>query len=75
MALFGFFRTPPVPSGSPEWDGLAFTLDDPRVPEGIAARIRADFGEGYSLSYAHTPQGGEWWLMDGDNPLEAYWLE
>jgi hypothetical protein len=75
MAFFGSFRTQPVPSGLPEWDGLVFALDDPRVPEGIAARVRADFGEGYPLFYTHTPRGGEWWLMDGDNLLEAYWLE
>lgn len=75
MALFGFSRTLAVPSGLPEWDGLAFSLDDPRVPEGIAARVRADFGEGCPLFYTHTPQGDEWWLMDGDTLLEAYWLE
>jgi Putative addiction module component len=53
MALFGFFRAPLVPSGLPEWDGLAFALDDPRVPKSIAARVRADFGEGYPLFYTH----------------------
>lgn len=74
MAIFDFFRAPPVPSGLPEWDGLAFAFDDPRVPEEIVLRIRADFGEGYLLLYTHTSQGGEWWLMDGDNLLEAYWL-
>jgi hypothetical protein len=75
MALFGLFSTPRPPSGLPEWDGLAFALDDPRVPKSIAVRARSDFGEGYPLFYAHTPEGGEWWLMDGENLLEAYWLE
>lgn len=75
MGLFDIFRKPPTPSGLPEWDGLAFELDDPRVPEAIAARIRADFGAGYTLCYAHTPQGGEWWLLEGDHLLEAYRLE
>lgn len=74
MALFGLFRSPRPPSGRPEWDGLPFNLDDPRVPAGIAARARADFGD-YPLFYLHTPEGGEWWLMDDDNLLEAYWVE
>ncbi len=75
MALFSLFRKPRPPSGLPEWDGQAFALNDPRVPPRIAARVRAEFGEHYPLFYAHTPQGGEWWLMDGDNLLESYWLE
>jgi hypothetical protein len=74
MALFGLFSTPRPPSGLPDWDGLAFALDDPRVPQSIAARARANFGD-YPLFYLHTPEGGEWWLMDDDNLLEAYWLE
>lgn len=75
MAFFGFFRKPRVPSGLPEWDGLAFALGDPRVPAAIAAHIREDFGEGFQLFYAHTSKGGEWWLMDDDELLEVYWLE
>ena len=75
MALFGLFRKPRPLSGLPEWDGQAFALNDPRVPPAIAARVRAEFGEHYPLIYAHTPEGGEWWLMDGDNLLESYWLE
>ena len=73
MALVGLFRKPRPPSGLPEWDGLAFALDDPRVPPSIAARAQADFGD-YPLIHAHTPEGGEWWLMDDDDLLEAYWL-
>lgn len=75
MSLFNFFSPRPPPSGLLEWHGEEFSLDDPRVPEEIRQRIREDFGEGFQLFYTHTRDGGEWRLIDGDELLEAYWLE
>lgn len=65
-----------LPSGRPEWDGQAFDLNDPRVPPGIAQAARQRASPDDTLHYAHTREGGEWWLLDGDGELvEAFWLE
>lgn len=71
-----FFRSRSVRSGLPEWDGLEFALDGPRIPEGIRERMRTMAGPGWTVSFADTLQGGEWWLFDSDGELaEAFWIE
>jgi hypothetical protein len=74
MDLFGFFRKP-IPCGDPEWNGLAFDIDDPRIPEAIRAAASSMYQLGMAMYFHATTQGGEWWLMDGDNIVEAFWLE
>ena len=74
MDLFGFFRKP-IPCGDPEWNGLAFDIDDPRIPEAILAAASSMYQLGMAMYFHATTQGGEWWLMDGDNIVEAFWLE
>lgn len=60
--------------GKPEWDGQAFALDDSRVPGPIREAARELYQPGCALYFADTDQGGEWWLMLGDNLIEAFWL-
>ena len=62
--------------GKPEWDGLAFVLDDARIPETIRAGAGACAQAGDYFVFADTDRGGEWWQMSADGDLiEAYWLE
>ena len=63
----------PVRSGLPEWDGKEFTVDDPRVPALIRARVRNDYQPGCQLFFADTKSGGEWWLMKDEELIGAYW--
>lgn len=72
MGLFNFFK-PPVRYGNPDWHGLEFDIDDERIPEAIRDAIQRDYRPGYILYYTNTNMGGEWWLVDGDNLIEAYW--
>jgi len=61
--------------GDPAWDGQAFELDDARVPDSIRVAVRALYRPGDTLYFADTEPGGEWWLMDGEKLIEAFWLE
>ncbi len=61
--------------GNPEWDGQSFELDDPLIPAPIREAVSALYQAGYELYFTDTGQGGEWWLMDGDNLVDAFWLE
>lgn len=60
--------------GNPEWDGQAFALDDPRIPEPIRESASALYRPGSELYFVDTDMGGEWWLMCGDDLIEAFWL-
>lgn len=61
--------------GDPEWHGQAFDISDARIPEAIRTMAAKDYRPGHSLFFCDTDQGGEWWLMDGDQFVEAYWLK
>jgi hypothetical protein len=61
--------------GNPDWDGQSFELDDSRIPAPISAAASALSQPGYELYFVDTAQGGEWWLMDGDNMVDAFWLK
>jgi hypothetical protein len=78
MGLFDLLR-PRIQSrvrcGDPEWNEQQFDIDDRRIPKPIREQIATDFRPGYALFFADTNEGGEWWLLDGDNLIEAYWLE
>jgi len=63
-----------VRSGKPEWDGLEFHLDDPRIPDSIRTGLRPFAEQGYAIFFADTVQGGEWWVLDGENLVEGFWL-
>lgn len=73
MGLFGFFKKRQH-CGLPEWHGLKFDIEDERIPAPIRAAVARDYVLGYALYFANTPEGGEWWLLDGDELIEAYWL-
>lgn len=60
--------------GNPEWDGQAFALADPRIPGLIREAAVAFYRPGCVFYFADTDQGGEWWLMCGDDLIEAFWL-
>lgn len=64
----------PIRCGNPEWDGQAFQLDDPRIPAPIREAASAIHQPGDTLYFANTGLGGEWWLMHGDELIEAFWL-
>lgn len=64
----------PSRCGKPEWNNLAFPLDDPRIPAQIKEAASALYQPGDTLYFADTDQGGEWWLMRGDNLIEVFWL-
>lgn len=78
MGLFDLLK-PRIPSrvrcGKSEWNEQQFDIDDQRIPKPIRAQIASDFRSGYTLFFADTNEGGEWWLFDGDNLIEAYWLD
>ncbi|TRZ66905.1 MAG: hypothetical protein D4S02_06020 [Rhodocyclaceae bacterium] len=63
-----------VRSGDPEWDGRSFKLDDPRIPAPIRERAKIYYQPGFRLFFTDTSYGGEWWLLDGENLIEAFWL-
>ena len=73
--MWPFNPKPPKRCGNPEWDGQAFALDDPRIPAPIREAARAIDSPGCLLYFAATDQGGEWWLMHGDDLIEAFWME
>ncbi|MBK6651928.1 MAG: hypothetical protein IPG42_20905 [Betaproteobacteria bacterium] len=54
---------------------MQFDVDDLRIPQPIRAQIARDARPGDYLFFADTKVGGEWWLMDGEQLVEAYWLE
>jgi hypothetical protein len=74
MGLFSFLKTP-IRCGEAEWDGQEFDIEDARIPEPIRAAVARDYRLGYALYFADTKEGGEWWLLDGENLIEAYWLK
>ncbi|SMB22490.1 protein of unknown function [Sterolibacterium denitrificans] len=69
------FWKKPIRCGDPAWYGLDFAIDDARIPESIRASIAHDYRPGYTLYFANTDEGGEWWLLDeAGDIVEAYWL-
>lgn len=63
-------------SGQPNWDGMRFGFDDPRIPESIRQRVAAMAQPFWELYFTDTDMGGEWWLLDDTGELvEAFWLE
>lgn len=74
MSFFGLFKPKAIPCGEPEWHGMEFDIDDPRIPEQIRRMVTRDYRPGYSLYFCNTDLGGEWWLLDGGDLVEAYWL-
>ncbi|MBV2234285.1 MAG: hypothetical protein KUL75_01955 [Sterolibacterium sp.] len=60
--------------GLPEWHGQAFDIEDERIPAPIRAAVARDYAPGYVLYFANTQEGGEWWLLDGEVLIDAYWL-
>ena len=76
MSLWNFgTRAKRMPRGKPEWDGQLFDLDDERIPEPIRAAICKHYRAGYTIYFADTKEGGEWWLLDGEELVEAFWTE
>jgi len=73
MPLFNSQK--PSHCGNPEWDGQVFSLDDPRIPNSIKEAAVALYQPGCTLHFNHTDDGGEWWLMHGDDLVEAFWLK
>jgi hypothetical protein len=73
--LILFNSKTPSRCGKPEWDGQAIPLDDPRIPAPIRDAASARRQPGDTLYFIDTDQGGEWWLMNGDELIEAFWLE
>lgn len=62
--------------GLPEWDEQEFALDDPRIPAVIREDIHTMAGPGWTVFFADTDLGGEWWLFDANGELaEAFWIE
>ena len=61
-------------SSKPTWGNQAFPLDDPRIPAPIREAASALHKPSDTLYFVDTDQGGEWWLMRGDNLVEAFWL-
>ncbi len=61
--------------GVRDWDGQHFEIDDPRVPEAVRERVKRLPLDQYHLFYASTSSRGEWWLMVGDELVDAYWQE
>ena len=74
MGIFGIFKKQRQRCGEPEWHGLEFDIEDERIPAPIRAAVARDWRLGYALFFANTEEGGEWWLLDGDKLIEAYWL-
>ena len=64
----------PTRSGNPEWDGQAFQLDDPRIPAPVREAASVICQPGNTLYFIDTDLGGEWWLMHGDELIEAFGL-
>lgn len=55
---------------------IPIALDNPLVPDAIAASVRELFQPGDRLHRVRTADGVEWWLFDGEGELvEAFWLE
>lgn len=72
--IFGHKKT--LRSGHPAWDGLCFNVHDPKIPEPIRQSAAALAQPGWTLCFADTETGGEWWLFDNCGELvEAFWLE
>lgn len=61
--------------GNPEWNGVAFDIADARIPVSIREAVEAQNRPGCTLYFADTEQGGEWWLLDGEELIEAFWLD
>jgi hypothetical protein len=74
MGLFGFFSKP-TRCGEPEWHEQEFDIEDERIPAPIRAAVQRDYRLGYALYFINTREGGEWWLMDGEELIESYWLK
>lgn len=75
VAFFGLFPSRAKTPGREDWHGLEFSIDDRRIPEAIRARLLADYRQGFQIFYTNTQDGGEWWLLSGDELIEAYWEE
>lgn len=61
--------------GLPEWNGQQFAIDDPRIPLPIRQQVARLAEPGWTLHFADTAQGGEWWLLDDAGELiESFWL-
>jgi len=43
-------------------------------PLPIRVAVARDYQLGYELYFVNTEMGGEWWLLDGEEFIEAYWL-
>ncbi len=75
MSLFGLFRRKKYQRcGLPEWHGQVFDIEDERIPLPIRVAVARDYQLGYELYFVNTDLGGEWWLLDGEEFIEAYWL-
>jgi hypothetical protein len=75
MSFFGLFKPQAIRCGEPEWHGLEFDIDDLCIPEPIRELVARNHQPGYSLYFHDTELGGEWWLLDADNLVDAYWLK
>jgi hypothetical protein len=51
-----------------------FQLDDPSIPAPIREAASAIHQPGDTLYFVDTDLGGEWWLMHGDELIEAFGL-
>lgn len=71
MSIFSKNR---IRCGEPEWHELEFDIEDERVPASIRSAVQKDYRLGYALYFINTDDGGEWWLMDGDELIESYWI-
>lgn len=69
------FLLSPKRCGLPEWHGQEFDIEDERIPAPVRALVAKDYRLGYALYFHDTAKGGEWWLLDGCDLIETYWLK
>ncbi|MFH1494806.1 MAG: hypothetical protein ABIG70_08430 [Pseudomonadota bacterium] len=53
---------------------VKFALDDSRITGSIREAASVFYQPGCTLYFVDTDLGGEWWLMLGDELIEAFWL-